>query len=48
MKPPVGYDYKPPTGYKASENPTFPKTLYEAAEEILIVTPKGHNEENEN
>ena len=39
IKPPVGYDYSPPEGYKASENPTFPKSLYEAAEEILIITP---------
>ena len=39
MKPPVGYDYKAPPGYKAAENPTFPKTLYEAAEEILVITP---------
>ena len=28
-KPPSGYDYSPPNGYKASNNPTFPKALYE-------------------
>ena len=39
VRPPVGYDYQPPPGYTASDNPTFPRTLYEAAEEILIVTP---------
>ena len=37
-KPPTtGYKYDPPQGYLASENPTFPSKLYEAAEEILIV-----------
>merc|ERR1711879_939774 len=39
METPAGYDYTPPKGYKAFENPTFPEKLYEAAEEILIVTP---------
>ena len=39
MKPPQGYDYLAPVGYKASENPTFPSKLYEAAEEILVVRP---------
>ena len=39
MKPPQGYDYLAPVGYKAGENPTFPSKLYEAAEEILVVRP---------
>ena len=39
MKPPEGYDYLAPVGYKAGENPTFPSKLYEAAEEILVVRP---------
>ena len=39
VKPPLGYDYLAPVGYKAGENPTFPSKLYEAAEEILVVTP---------